>query len=146
MGRDEYLDICNWGMNAWILFPLLLLVSAYNALLFPNPQPENLWCTYVCMYVCGYLLIYFLTYISTILVFPIRSALLICASEVSAGLSTLHSLIHFYRNNTVVPRGVLPFHNHSCFPWSHTFFSFHSKSNPLGSLLPHCFRRKIRLC
>lgn len=53
-------------------------------------------------------------------------------------------LIHFYRNNSH-PRGELPFHNYSCFPCNHTF-SFHSKSNPLGSLLYSVARRKIRFC
>lgn len=90
----------------------------------PPPDPRMYVCMYVHMHVFSYLLIYLLMYNLTILVFPIRSILLICASEVPAGLNTLHCLIHFYRNNTIVPRGVLPFPDHSCFPWSHTFFPF----------------------
>lgn len=72
-------------------------------------------------YLLMYLFIYLFTCNSILLVFPVKSSLLLCASEVSAGLNIPSCFICFYRNNSH-PRGELPFHNHSCFPRSHAFF------------------------
>lgn len=43
MERDWDLELWEWGMNACIPFPLLPLVSVYNALISPNPWPENVF-------------------------------------------------------------------------------------------------------
>lgn len=105
-----------WGTNAHIIFPL---VSVQNAPIPDAPSPE--------------VLLIFFIYISVIFILPVRPSLLLCASEVSAGLNTLRCLIHFYRNNTVIPEEGCHFTNNTLAFLEATLFPFHSESNPLGS-------------
>ena len=107
MERDEYLECMGLGHKC----PYYISFSIYTqCLYFPSPAPPALTLRF-----------YLFIYISTILVLPVRFSFLLCASEVSAGLNTqlLNPLLQKQHSH---PRGQLPFHNHSCFPRSHTSF------------------------
>lgn len=127
MERDGYLECmglepecCHSISSLWYLYTMPWL-----------PPPKVLF-----IYLCVCLSIYLFTCTSILLVFPVRSSLLLCASEVSAGSNTPSCFIYFYRNNIVLPRESCHFTTTLAFPEA-TLFSFHSTFNPLGSLLPH---------